>query len=215
MEPYRGKVGLDPKTRPKNTQEILKNIFSKVDCLECGICCKNDDGQSVIVLGSEPNRNKIFVEAKKQASKCIVKQRILGAFSIESPDSCVFLDDGKQKKCAIYDFRPTICALFPFIGEVFKTTTGKHKSVEMKPTIVLTSLCPAIRSARDSGISFIAQDEIALTKIENGKMKYEIQIPMLGESLRMVHQCMESKLMVSDYGYIKMPGFKNPVFPIL
>ena len=212
MELQRGKVGLDPGSRPHDAHEIVKRIFSSKSCLECGICCKDEDGLRIKVFGTEPGKNMLMAAARAKSQYC-VKPSVFGSFIIQSPDVCVFLEEGAGgKKCSVYDMRPAVCSIFPFMIQETKTT-GRNGLAEKKPLVVLTSYCPSVREAKRAGISFIAQDELIECVKEGGG--YRITVPMLGESLVRVLECNETKGLFTPDSFLRMPGAGSAVFPIL
>lgn len=79
-------------------------------CKRCGVfCCK---------LGG-PKLSKKDTDRLKQAGKETIKFLIMGCTALRTREngSCVFLSHDETaglSKCSVYNFRPTLCRLYPF-----------------------------------------------------------------------------------------------------
>jgi len=88
-------------------------------CKQCGECCKI----VVKVSNNEINRikqqgHKDFLEKDPIKGKGYALKRING--------NCVFL---KDNKCEIYEIRPEICRLYPFLDKNVKISSCKPRDV--------------------------------------------------------------------------------------
>ena len=89
-------------------QELHQEAFEKIDCLECGNCCKNLQPE---VTKEDIDRISNFLELSKEAfiDKYLNKDED-GELQI-SQAPCHFL--GSDNKCSIYEVRPETCQTYP------------------------------------------------------------------------------------------------------
>src|SRR5215471_9515908 len=106
--------------------------FSKIDCLQCGNCCKNYSPRF-----KTPDIKRISKHLKMRESDFIEKYLRVdedGDFVVRSTP-CPFL--GENNVCSIYEKRPSDCHRFPYTDEdVFIKRT--------QLTLKNSTFCPAV-----------------------------------------------------------------------
>jgi Fe-S-cluster containining protein len=122
----------NPSKLIRELPELHEEAFSKIDCLECGNCCKN---HSPTFKATDIKRISKYLGLKEadfvdtylkldDENDFVVKQ---------SP--CAFLNE--DNSCHIYDVRPSDCSRYPYSDEdVFI----KRKALTMANSMV----CPAV-----------------------------------------------------------------------
>jgi uncharacterized protein len=109
-----------------------KEVFQRVDCLQCANCCKTT---SPIIEQDDITRISKFL--KIPASEFIQKYITMdedGDFVMQQTP-CVFLDD--KNYCKIYDARPKACSEYPH-------TNRKKMYQILDITFENTFVCPAV-----------------------------------------------------------------------
>jgi Fe-S-cluster containining protein len=92
--------------------ELHEEAFSRVDCLQCGNCCKGYSPRF-----KTPDIRRISRHLKMKESEFIEKYLVVdeeGDFVAKSLP-CVFL--GPDNYCSIYNERPSDCRRFPYTDE--------------------------------------------------------------------------------------------------
>jgi uncharacterized protein len=90
-------------------QELNNNISKKIDCTECGNCCKT---LVINVTHEEVNELAVFLDRPvSEIKKDFIEESLAGNCFINSIP-CHFL---KEKKCSIYENRFTECREFPHL----------------------------------------------------------------------------------------------------
>lgn len=124
------------KKKPRNLddkfQEAHENAFEKVDCLDCGNCCKT----------TSPLFRDIDVKRISKKMKCSTKEfennylkRDEDGDLVLKTAPCTFLND--DNSCSIYDMRPQACRDYPH--------TDRKKVVQvMELTEKNMLICPAV-----------------------------------------------------------------------
>ena len=122
-----------------NKREIIKKLpavheqaFTKVDCLDCGACCKN---YSPRFTGPDIRRIAKHLRLKEtEIISTYLQADEDGDFVLRSKP-CPFLGDDNY--CGIYEHRPTDCRRFPYTDEDVLLKKPKI-------TIKNSSFCPAV-----------------------------------------------------------------------
>lgn len=91
---------------------LHKEAFEKVDCLQCGACCKNYSPRFKTPDIKRISRHlqmkeSVFIETYLRVDED-------GDFVVKA-SPCPFL--GKENFCSVYDVRPSDCARFPYTSE--------------------------------------------------------------------------------------------------
>src|SRR6187397_551968 len=114
----------------KALPDLHEEAFSKIDCLQCGACCKNYSPRF-----KTPDIKRISKHLKMKEGAFIQKYLLLdtdGDFVVNTKP-CPFL--GPDNFCGIYEQRPSDCRRFPYTDEdvIFK-----------RPALTLknTTFCP-------------------------------------------------------------------------
>ena len=122
----------DSKKIDRLASKVHNEIFNKIDCLDCGNCCRN----------SRPVLNQDDIEQIAEFLKISireVKNKFLKMDEekdwVTNDTPCPFLN-GSDNKCTIYEHRPTDCREFPH-------TNKKDFSSRSYQTSYNTTLCPA------------------------------------------------------------------------
>lgn len=129
-----------------------EEAFKKIDCLDCGNCCKttgplftNKDVSRIAKhLRMKPGQFTEEYLREDEDNDYVLKQV-----------PCAFL--GKDNYCSIYDVRPKACEEFPL--------TGMRGQKKMLPLMMVNaSICPAVEKIVDELLSNV------LTKPKEPKM---------------------------------------------
>ncbi len=108
-----------------------QEIFSKIDCLDCGNCCKTTPA---IVTKSDVNKlAKHFNVSPKQFIRQNVLEDINGDMVLNGVP-CRFLE--ADNTCSVYEVRPEACRRYPHTDEA---DFGNRPALNLANTIV----CPA------------------------------------------------------------------------
>ena len=122
-----------------NTQKVLKKLpdlhqeaFSKIDCLQCGACCRNYSPRF-----KTPDIKRISRHLKMKEGAFIETYLRLdedGDYVAKSTP-CPFL--GIDNFCSIYEVRPSDCERFPYTNE---DVLLKRPAITLKNV----TFCPAV-----------------------------------------------------------------------
>jgi Fe-S-cluster containining protein len=198
MHEKKFRLDLQNLQKPKNSEQMIRNAFSKVNCLECGVCCSEGPKHLTFIPMGDPNSGKLLLKAKNQFPHRVILNPLEGYY-LEGGDCCAFLDrKGEENICSVYDIRPMVCAMYPFMLLGMKAKRDDGKMVEL-PFIALTSSCPPLRELRDAQIFFLEKGDID-------------NIPLLENSYRNVSSYMEQDLAISADNLIEVNG--SIIFPI-
>ena len=124
------------KRTPKNLDLIMQELhdeeFEKIDCLDCGNCCKTT---SPIFTEKDIERVSKHLKMKVRNFMEQYLDRDEDDFYVLKSAPCSFLDES-DNSCFIYDVRPKACAEYPH--------TNRRKFIQLADlTIENTSVCPA------------------------------------------------------------------------
>ena len=112
--------------------DLHEEAFSKIDCLQCGNCCKSYSPRF-----KTPDIKRIAKHLKMKDGDLInqyLKVDEDGDYVMRS-SPCSFLGD--DNNCSIYDVRPTDCERFPYTDE---DVVLKRQPLTLKNS----SFCPAV-----------------------------------------------------------------------
>jgi hypothetical protein len=116
----------------KQLPALHEAAFSKIDCLQCGNCCRNHSPRF-----KTPDIKRIAKHLRLRESEFIDQYLRLdeeGDYVVkQSP--CPFLGDDNY--CSIYEQRPSDCARYPYTDE---DVLLKRPQLTMKNAVV----CPAV-----------------------------------------------------------------------
>jgi len=112
--------------------ELHEEAFEKIDCLECGNCCKTT---SPIFRDIDAKRiSKKLKLSQAQFEKEYLRKDSDGDWVLNSAP-CPFL--GVDNHCFIYDFRPQACREYPH-------TNRKRMIAVLDLTLKNMEICPAV-----------------------------------------------------------------------
>jgi len=191
--------------RPPNAKNIIRKVFSKADCLACGLCCKQ--ATRVGVPEWEPRGQELRRMAQTHFPEKI-QEAPNGGFDIVDEKGCPFLVSGEGgADCSVYACRPAICLMFPFIPNelgVLDPKSGEQKAIE---GIVLTTACPPVKELAEAGVQYVeTSDLIGLEKRE-----VEIFAPILGTAFLTLLDLMEQGIIPQELFIRAKNGL---IFPI-
>lgn len=89
-------------------------------CTSCGKCCTGKGGV-VFLSNEEAKKISTFLKISLEDFLSIYCRKIEGKFILkdaENTDTCIFL---KDKKCQIYQNRPTQCKTFPYWPSIMRS----------------------------------------------------------------------------------------------
>ena len=125
------------KLKPSSLDSLIlnahKEVFSKIDCLECANCCKTT---SPLFLQKDIER--LAKHFKIKPGEFIVKYLEMdedGDFVFNRPAPCPFL--GVDNYCSVYEARPNACREYPH------TNQRKMNSI-LDLTKKNAEICPAV-----------------------------------------------------------------------
>ena len=153
-------VGKMLANRPKDARPRIFRKFGKLDCMDCGKCC-TEKSDMMIVSKRESGYQKIrkaFGRVERVEITDIDEFVVMDMNS----DTCPLIE--ADNGCSIYENRPLICRVFPFIPQ--ELGEGSR--------IVLTSHCPPLEELRKEGIEFLYFSDIScqIAKVEKEIEKY-------------------------------------------
>ncbi len=102
---------------------IHDTVFSEINCLECGNCCKTYQ-----IILTEADQIRIGKFLGKDILDVLLNYHLLddGQILVQSLP-CPFL--GIDNVCSIYEVRPAVCRDYPFLkSHQFKTTSPQQIS---------------------------------------------------------------------------------------
>lgn len=112
--------------------ELHEEAFEKIDCLECGNCCKTT---SPIFRDIDAKRiSKKLKITQANFEKQYLKKDSDGDWVLQTAP-CSFL--GHDNQCGIYDFRPQACREYPH-------TDRKRMVSILDITLKNVEVCPAV-----------------------------------------------------------------------
>jgi hypothetical protein len=112
--------------------DLHEQAFEKIDCLQCGNCCKGYSPRF-----KTPDIKRISKYLKMKEGDFINRYLFVdseGDYVLKTKP-CSFL--GADNYCSIYDVRPSDCARFPYTDE---DVLLKRQSLTLKNS----SFCPAV-----------------------------------------------------------------------
>ena len=117
----------------KQLPDLDEEAFSKIDCLQCGNCCRNHSPRF-----KTPDIKRISKRLKMKEGVFIETYLRLdndGDYVVKSTP-CPFL--GEDNYCGIYEDRPSDCARYPYTAEdvLIKRPQLTMKNTEICPIVV-------------------------------------------------------------------------------
>jgi uncharacterized protein len=144
LDPHKSKPYLDhkvfikklkaktPKDLDDQFHKLHNDAFDKIDCLQCGNCCKTT---SPIFIDADINR----IAKHLKMSPSAFSEKYLRVdeenFQVLKQAPCPFLADDNY--CHIYEVRPRACREYPH-------TNRKRMSQILNLTLENTIVCPAV-----------------------------------------------------------------------
>lgn len=124
------------KRTPKNLDYVMQDLhdkeFAKIDCLDCGNCCKTT---SPIFTVKDIERISKHLKMKVSDFVNEFLERDADDFMVLKSSPCTFLDES-DNTCFIYDVRPKACSEYPH--------TDRRKFIQITDlTVANTFVCPA------------------------------------------------------------------------
>lgn len=124
------------KKKPKDldtvTQQLHKDAFEIIDCLDCANCCK-----SISPIVTDKDIQRIAKHLKTKPSQLVSEYLNLDEENdyVFKTQPCTFL--GTDNYCSIYTVRPKACAEYPH--------TDRSKFQQLLPlSLKNTIVCPAV-----------------------------------------------------------------------
>ena len=126
-------ITLDQKRR--KTEIVITQKQFKFGCIRCAdLCCKlggpkltQNDVERIEKAGYN---TKDFLGLKRGIDNTL--KNIIGSLKTKQDGSCIFLQYNskiKCSRCSIYDFRPTLCRIYPFRIENLKSSQIAFKFI--------------------------------------------------------------------------------------
>ena len=138
--------------RAHDAQQRVMEADRKASCSDCGRCCKETTHLSIWV--TDPNYDA-FMSAVEGIShpESHIDRKPHGIL-LTLDDGCPFLDR-QTNACTVYDVRPMICRIYPFMPiniapEGMPEDTG----------VILTSQCPVVAEIREHDIDAVLLSDI-------------------------------------------------------
>jgi Fe-S-cluster containining protein len=121
---------------PKNLDDTFRSLhdaaFEKIDCLECGNCCKTT---SPIFIDTDVDRIAKHLKMSPSAFSEKYLRVDEDKFQVLKTAPCSFL--GTDNYCHIYEVRPRACREYPH-------TNRKRMTQILDLTLENTVICPAV-----------------------------------------------------------------------
>jgi len=124
------------RTKPKNLDSLVyqyhKEVFEKIDCLDCGNCCKTTSPAMY-----ERDIDRLAKHLKIKPSKLIEQYLYLDEDNeyVFKTAPCPFL--GVDNYCSVYESRPLACREYPH-------TNRKRFYQVLDLSLKNTEICPAV-----------------------------------------------------------------------
>lgn len=116
----------------KQLSDIHDEVFSKINCLDCGNCCKNHSPRF-----KQPDIKRISKYLGMKEGDFIQKYLRLDEENdfVNKVQPCQFLQANNE--CEIYDMRPSDCARYPYTDEdvLLKRNALTLKNAEVCPAV--------------------------------------------------------------------------------
>ena len=116
----------------KRLPELHDEVFSKINCLDCGNCCKNHSPRF-----KQPDIKRIAKYLGMKEGDFIQKYLRLDEENdfVNNVQPCQFLQ--ADNTCEIYEMRPSDCARYPYTDEdvLLKRTALTLKNAEVCPAV--------------------------------------------------------------------------------
>lgn len=116
----------------KQLPEIHDEVFSKINCLDCGNCCKNHSPRF-----KQPDIKRIAKYLGMKEGDFIQKYLRLDEENdfVNKVQPCQFLQANNE--CEIYEMRPSDCARYPYTDEdvLLKRPNLTLKNAEVCPAV--------------------------------------------------------------------------------
>jgi Fe-S-cluster containining protein len=116
----------------KQLPELHDAVFSKINCLDCGNCCKNHSPRF-----KQPDIKRIAKYLGMKEGDFIQKYLRLDEENdfVNKVQPCQFLQ--ADNTCEIYEMRPSDCARYPYTDEdvLLKRATLTLKNAEVCPAV--------------------------------------------------------------------------------
>ena len=116
----------------KRLPELHDEVFSKINCLDCGNCCKNHSPRF-----KQPDIKRIAKYLGMKEGDFIQKYLRLDEENdfVNKVQPCQFLQT--DNTCEIYEMRPSDCARYPYTDEdvLLKRTALTLKNAEVCPAV--------------------------------------------------------------------------------
>jgi Fe-S-cluster containining protein len=153
-----------PKTEaktPKKTDENWWHEGVQFACQGSGKCCTSHGEYGFVFLTLE-DRRRMAAHLQMSLSQFTRShcEKFNGAYHLieesQNPD-CRFL---KDKKCSVYEARPTQCRTWPFWPEVMKPKAWKKEIVSFCPGVGKGKIIPREQIEKNLNEQQIAEDQI-------------------------------------------------------
>jgi Fe-S-cluster containining protein len=132
------------------------------------------------VLGIDPFRRNLRQVARERGFD--ISEAPYEGFDILGSNKCAFLGvEGKDNACSVYNIRPLICMLFPFIMQRMESLDLKNGDKSTMEIIMLTTACPPLKEAKAQGVTYVGIDEIIRPEIIHGRKALVCEMPILGD----------------------------------
>lgn len=165
--------------RAPESREMIRGIFSRMKCRDCGECCKKTvDCFRVPVQRNDPNYNLIKQAAERRFPEKIDRSPVDGCDILPKGEYCGFIEENDGiYSCSIYGIRPVICAEFPFVTDVLPFS--QYGDVPVK---VLTSSCPPVEELKDRGVNYVTVDDLVTPVEKKGDKEYLMHVTVLSQA---------------------------------
>lgn len=142
--------------RDPDATSLIIQADRQTNCLSCGRCCKKSD--SLTVFKTDPNFES-FTELVNSHGLFDMTEVFPEAVILNFSDgNCYFFDDSANR-CGIYQSRPNVCKMFPFILQcgALRQSDGSNSNL-----IVLSSMCPSISGLKQKGLKAVNLSDIEI-----------------------------------------------------